>query len=59
MARVAVPVIAAQWNDDEGWMAFCETGDCRWHSAFHVVKAGAQEEARWHRSKHRQNGERS
>lgn len=45
--------------DDTGLkhVAVCETGDCSWRSPAHVIKAGAVEEARWHRETHRRDAE--
>lgn len=43
--------------DEQGrHVAVCQTGDCTWRSPGHVVKAGAVEEARYHRATHRREG---
>ena len=56
MARIAVPVRPV----DGGHQAVCETADCTqglasgpWRSEVHVVKVGAEDEARTHRQWHR------
>ena len=38
-----------------GFRAVCYTSGCVWTSHLHAVKAGAVEEARWHRDHHRRN----
>jgi ferredoxin len=55
MSRVVVRVGLA--DDGERHMAVCQTGSCQWKSAAHVVKAGATEEASWHRETHRRENE--
>jgi hypothetical protein len=52
MCRAVVRVGLA--DDGQHYVAVCSTGRCTWRSATHVVKAGAVEEARWHREHHRQ-----
>lgn len=51
MSRVVVRVGLA--DDGERHVAVCQTDACQWKSPEHVIKAGAVEEARWHRETHR------
>lgn len=58
MSRVVVKVEAVTTGattpgPEHGHTAICRTDDCTWQSGPHVVKAAAEEEARWHREQHR------
>lgn len=49
--RPIVRVVA----EGDGHVARCGTQGCEWLSGPHVVKAAAEEAARWHRETHRRS----
>lgn len=54
MPRYGVRLVVARFDGERPiWQARCEWPGCDWRGHEHVVKAGAQEDARSHRIAHR------
>lgn len=51
--RIVVKVMPVKENGATRWQAQCRTGECDFKGEKHVVKVAAEDDAKYHRAKHR------